>query len=486
LNGWLTAIKADIDAGYSPHAGALCFSPKPKWLLRKGYVLDLRDEVVLNAILADFYPQLWEALKWSQGSVDIAYQLKAPSADIAWMQSTLSGWREFNDKSMKYLSQGYSYVAPADITNFYDNIHLELLHSDLNAIHVNENLLEIAIRCLQRWATPNGKGIPQGFSGSDILSKLYMNVIDRRMVEEGYSYIRYVDDIRVFCKTKNAAKRALSDLIYLLAKKGLALHSGKTKILEAEAARKDYSGTIPLIDAINKRLAEEMHLDPYVNWVELEKTFKENPTVVPPEILELAFKEHVVENDGEFNKSVFRFLLTRLGRVKSMAAVDYCLHSLYQHPEEMNHVLKYFSDIGLSRELEKEIIKFLNSDDAIYEYQVYEIIKWFYLENRFSEEIMSVARRLAFDRNKTSWLRTYSLLILGENGMGADLERILECYQSATSQLEKAEIVAAISKMERNKRNAFYGQVKKDSDLVRRAIQVTKQISPQKHINNGK
>ena len=76
-----------------------------------------------------------------------------------------------------------------------------------------EEAAKLLSACLNRWAEPRGKGIPQGRrSASDILAKLYLDSIDHNLRNEGFSHLRYVDDIRIFCGDIREAKRAVLKL----------------------------------------------------------------------------------------------------------------------------------------------------------------------------------------------------------------------------------------------------------------------------------
>ena len=226
LESWITNLVAKIDSEYLPHEAHICLAPKPKWLLRKGSVVDLRDEVLLNAVIGAIYPQIWGFVGWSQGSIDMGHQLNPNHLDIEWIKNRLIGWRTWTDKSRDLLNQGYTHVVIGDITSFYDNIDLKLLASDIKSICADTALVDILIKCLSRWALPNGRGLPQGFSASDILAKCYLNSIDKRIADFGQPYLRYVDDIRIFCRSHQEAKRTLIALSDLLVHRGLALHSG--------------------------------------------------------------------------------------------------------------------------------------------------------------------------------------------------------------------------------------------------------------------
>src|SRR5262249_26538754 len=144
---------------------------------------------------------------------------------------------------------------------------------------------------LNRWAVPRGKGIPQGYSGSDILAKLYMDPVDRGMRNYGFKHLRYVDDIRVFCKSSLEAKQALLRLNDLVRKRGLNLQSAKTKIIKASEARVEIDGVSPLIQTISQQLAKELReaggdAAQYGSLRDIERFLEGNPDAPPPEILE--------------------------------------------------------------------------------------------------------------------------------------------------------------------------------------------------------
>lgn len=478
--GWLSSIKKRVNAGYCPREGSACFMPKPKGMLRKGIVLDLRDEVVYAALVGEFYNAIWRKVAWSQGDPDMAYRMVQPSEEsvpVEWIEDRLSNWREWTSKSLQLLSQGARYVLFTDIFNFYDNIDLNLLGSCLRELPLDPQFVELMMLCLRRWSTPGGRGIPQGCTASDILSKLYLNSVDVALRNKGLVYLRYVDDIRVFCVTKHEAKQALADLTIRLAHKGLGLNTEKTDTLPVEAARAKIAGVSGLIHSLHKEMRTAQGLDDYATETEIEEEFKKNPSRVPKAIFETLFLERFTTSDAGFDKTLLRYLLTRLAAVGSTAAVRYCLQMIRDRPEEMDYVLKYLRDVQLDESDIADITSFMSSDEAIYDYQLYQLVRWFVDTHRLTDELVSLCRRWAFDRNREPWLRTYSLLVLAVAGNEADLEDIEQSYNTASTKCEKAEIVTCLHRMETSRRNRFYGRVRNDSDLIRRAVELAKQSS---------
>ena len=209
LNDWLNEIVARAAGDLTPHPCQICKVPKVGGLVRPGGVLDLQDEVIYNAILSRCHPEIWRVLGPTQGRYDLAYQLQPPSDGTRWIRTGLQVWRSFREKSIEELDRGSQYVLFTDVTAFYENIDLDRLGSDIRDLGVDHRLLDLLMNCLRRWSLPRGRGIPQGYSASDILAKLFMFNVDSNLVSAGFRHLRYVDDMRIFSETSTVAKRAL-------------------------------------------------------------------------------------------------------------------------------------------------------------------------------------------------------------------------------------------------------------------------------------
>lgn len=75
-----------------------------------------------------------------------------------------------------------------------------------------------------------GFGIPVGSDASRILSEAVLLNVDRKLKEAGFVFMRYVDNFRLFAKTRLEALKSVEILTSLLADEGLSLNSRKTDI----------------------------------------------------------------------------------------------------------------------------------------------------------------------------------------------------------------------------------------------------------------
>jgi hypothetical protein len=478
LAEWLAELKESCASGFQPHSSRLCWLPKANSLLRPGNILHFKDEVVYNLILDRLYDPIWKQIGSFQKEPDAAYVL---SGDLkaGWFLSSFTAWEDFRTKSLEYLQDGSSFVVVADITGFYENIDTDKLLSDLRQLaggtRAEIDLLRV---CLRKWSARGEKGIPQGYSASDLLAKVYANPIDLALRNDGYRHLRYVDDIRIFCRSRLEAKRAILSLSRFIHQRGLNLQSAKTRILSAADAFQDFDGVKPTVEGIQKELMAEIQRelseeDPYSdeNIERMLRKYEELPSAV----LERTFEEYfAASNPAPFNKTLFHYLLNRLSKAKSRIAANYCLDVLRERPEETSYILKYFSGIGPAKADINSIADYLVSLLSIYDYQCYQVLKWFLEEKLQNVRVLQYCRKVMRELSRDLWLRSWTVAYVGKYGDVADLTSFEAMYATSASDFEKAEYVMALSRMESGRRNAFYSSIKGDGQLVDRAINMIK------------
>lgn len=475
LDKWLADLKGRLVAGFTPSPAQVCEEPKGGGLVRPGTHLCLEDEVAFNALVGAGYQSVADALRWSRGNPDIAYQLAIAYDNPEWVSRGFVVWKQFREKSIDYIKQGTEFVLFADISAFYENIDLLRLASDLRRVRVEHEIVQLISSCLNKWANPRGKGIPQGYSAADILAKLYLEPVDEALRNEGFRHLRYVDDIRIFSRDEVEARRALLRLSELLRLRGLNLQSAKTHILRADKAVSKIDGVAPVIATIQKELKEELHkvysiVEPYGTLEELERLTDAHPDRPPVEVLERAFDSHFLSvSDVDFDKTLFHYLLIRLGHAGSTLAIDFCLNQFTKRPEEMRNILAYFQKLGMNDQIERHLIEFIASDKALYYYQNFLVLRFFFELHRFPEKLIAVVRQIAKDRNSPAWLRSYAIAILGSAGNQADLENLEASYSICGDDLERSEIICSLGRMEKGRRNAFLGRARSGGALIERA-----------------
>jgi hypothetical protein len=480
LDGWLLELRRKVRPGFHPFAAPIADVPKGYGAVRPGALLKLDDRVIYAACIGTVFPAIFSALEWSQGVVDFSYQLTSNPNNADWFRSSFTCWNAFREKTLQKIRNGASTIVVTDITAYYENIDIGILVSDLRQIGIDREIVNLLSVCLNRWAICNGRGIPQGMSASDVLGKVYLNNVDSVLRESGFDHLRYVDDVRIFCRNDTEAKKALLLLTQLLRRRGLNLQSAKTEVLQSQDAKERFETVIPTIkrvkdEFIRKLIEDTGYTGAYLTLAEADELASENPDEASADILRNAFDQHFGIVGAKFNNTLFRFIVNRLGKQKDRHCFNYCLSALVDHPEETSYILDYFSRISRPEETLDNLYRFLTSGHAVYDYQTYLIFEWLNkIPCPLDQRILSEARRIAFDNSKPAYLRAVCRQQLGRNASAHDLERIETCYATSTEPLERAQILCDLKEMEVGRRNGFLIRSGADHPLCGRAVRLVR------------
>lgn len=479
---WLSALRDDVSTGdYAPKSCSICAVPKPNGATRPGGILSLRDQTMYAALVHATRPAVQELVDWGSPPPDFGYRLKTDLEDKDWFQPYFPLWKAFDSKSVDYVKEGLEWVVVADIAGYYENIDLFLLRSDLSALDVEGEVVSLLHKCLNRWTRVQRRGIPQGFSASNVLGKVYLNSVDRSLSASGLTHIRWVDDYRIFCKTESDAREALVLLIDLLGSRGLVVQSAKTSIISKEKAVNQFNAVHSLVEPIKTKFVEELRKAgalnvPSASVADIDRALRELSADMPMEVVRLAFDDHIASDRSRFNKTLFRFLVRRLASGHDDHALSHALSLLYEHPEETSTILSYAGDLDKIGEAESAYMALVIEGRASYDYQSFEVLTWrLFHDAQPADDFLAWARSLAVENGTRWFVRAAARMVMGKWGAAEDLEVLLNCYGSASSDIERAEIICSVSRMEKSKRNAFLGHAASDGDLPSRAARLVRE-----------
>lgn len=141
-------------------------------------------------------------------------------------------FRSFQAKSAEISRRNsFKYVVRGDIANFYDRINIHRLESTLSTTHgLDKRTVELMNQMLLHWARRDSYGLPIGSNASRILAEVALFNVDKALREAGLTYVRFVDDYRIFAKNAAEAHSALARLMELLGREGLFINSRKSSI----------------------------------------------------------------------------------------------------------------------------------------------------------------------------------------------------------------------------------------------------------------
>jgi hypothetical protein len=471
LESWLEALESDVTTGkYTPGAMELCGAPKGGDLIRPGAHVALSDRVVYTAAVGACLKHIVRQTKWSQRKIDCSPLFPLRNwHQRRWLLKPFLGWERWMDRSLELLDRRTTkFVVTVDIAGFFENISIGRLRSDLNRIDSPPEAVDLITLCLNKWALVPDRSLPQGVLASDILAKLYLESLDKRLKDAGHTHLRYADDIRVFCRSRAEARRALVLVTELLRERALTLQSAKSAIRDADGAlRQEFEGAVPLIKALNRDFIDEA-IDAGILPVDeasvpvsvIDDLINAEPQAMDPEVIRRAFKQYVLDARSP-NQSMLRYLLRRFAAIESDHAVDYASSRIRSNPESAPEILRYFADLEDPRSLEVPVAAALSSSELEpYPYSRFLLLGWLRRNSRtLRKPTLRAVRKQAFQPEHPDYVRTAAFAVLGHAGEHSDLDQIAALLASTQNPLHRAQLMLCLRTLERSRRNALLGRV---------------------------
>lgn len=281
-----------------------------------------------------------------------------------------NNWTVFDDKCRALYTAGYKYAVIADLTGYYENISLtELIRRLGNYLEDNDEnkqVVSVLIKMLNKWSDErvSGYGLPQGPPASSFLADIYLDYVDCNM-EIYDNYYRYMDDIRIFCKTEIEAKKALKDLIIALRGIKLNINAKKTRILFDKDIEKQLFD--PLKTTIN-----------LIHSIMQTKDVNQIKRIIPA--LTKMFEGSFLEDP--FEKSHLNFSLYRLSnlqssglRIDAKKIKSLIINNFISKPHHTGLFCYFLMLFPNDKDISKLLIDFIKSENNIYEWQEVKVLQ---------------------------------------------------------------------------------------------------------------
>ena len=140
-------------------------------------------------------------------------------------------------QAIQYADEGYCCVVDMDLRKFFDTVnHSKLLQvlskriKDGRVIALVNKMLKAKVLDNKK-LIPTTEGIPQGNAASPVLANILLNELDWELERRGHKFVRYADDMMIFCKSKRAAERTLVSISKFIEQKlFLQINKEKTSV----------------------------------------------------------------------------------------------------------------------------------------------------------------------------------------------------------------------------------------------------------------
>lgn len=377
----LNEIQQEI---FNPESSYKIFVPKKNNLVRPLSLLKFRELLVYQGIINVIADVVADVVSPYYNNIvfgNVYYTSKESAKNrIFFFKPWKQQWKAFEEKAEGHYNSNYNILAEFDIASFFDTIDHYILQQILeNNYGIDTYLSGLLIKLLEAFTsdfshkTFNSRhGIPQGPIGSPFLADLYLFHLDLEMKNSklDIKYIRYVDDIKIFSKDKNTAKKAIAYLDLLARDLGLIPQISKIFINE--------------INNIDEALGRQKN-----KFSLFTKEYKKKGSLntKTQRNLKKQFLSCFDENSEReyLDKTIIKFSLYKLNKDEDVKAILLNrIDDLHIHFEEILFYLKkHYSD---NPDVKTWLIEILRDDNILFRYIIALIFK-FFPEIDFMEDV---------------------------------------------------------------------------------------------------
>lgn len=465
----------EITNGYRPQPFRHIEVPKPNFTLRPAGAINIRDRIIYQAIADLLAPHFEPEL-----SV-YSYRLASPASSWMFLPG-VEQWKLFESEAER-LCHEYAYVLETDLASYFEHIDHKRLARRIDDIFPNIDRAtlrpakQLLTSLLGRWSITQSLSIPQVNFPSSFLGNIYLDEFDKVMHRNGYTYLRYVDDLRIFTNSIWDARRALGEIVQILRGQGLFLSSGKTRIVRSEIVLVEndiYRETINSIDdAFKSKRRSQI----------------EN---ILPTLQEFFFS--IINDGNKFRDRHFRFCIYRYRKLKAFGIggdihrpiVETVLRKLYDLPSATDVFALYLSLFPGHTDISAGILDFLESDFNIYPWQEMHLLEVLIRvlngnETNIAERAKRYVRIVCHTRGFHPSIRAKAYILLGKLGDWADRRNIRDNYVNEENIDIRKAILIATQELNEEERRFFYRNAQNDSTEIAHVVDYLSSLNQPKY-----
>ena len=140
-------------------------------------------------------------------------------------------------RCIKYANEGYEWVVDMDLEKYFDTVPQSKLLELISRTIKDGRVISLLYKCLKSGVViqgnlfPTMEGVIQGGPLSPLLGNIMLNECDKELERRGLRFVRYADDMMIFCKSERAALRVMESITrFIETKLKLKVNKEKTVV----------------------------------------------------------------------------------------------------------------------------------------------------------------------------------------------------------------------------------------------------------------
>ncbi len=462
----VNALLDDASMDWANDSAHVINLPRQDRLIRPISYVEIDAWVVYQA-LVDAVSTVVEPFIDSQyGDKILGHRLRGAKSEIMY-RDPIDAYGEFIAAQHKESDlQRFSHCLKLDIASYYERIYHHKLHQLIERLGVPGPVTSGLMALLRKFTNGDSHGIPQGLWPSDYLGNVFLLYLDEFLSNNGVSFVRYVDDYRIFCTSERQGHHILKDACAVLREVGLNAQPMKTHVVTVDKLNPQLK---PLTEQFLQLRTERIK----VIIRQIEVTSMGEEIMVESEESETLQREAALSADDirafeqlwseavdqeDKRSSILGFALSGLTAGASPTARQYVLDNLGKFPHLASAESKYLLSLGFDPDTAGRILGFVESPACIYEWQEMWLLQYFRKADPSAlNQFKSRLKILLADRRRHPLVRASISEILAFGGSASDGEDFHRLFKEEPNPRLRRNLLLGLRLLSTTERNYAIG-----------------------------